>query len=426
MRTARASSRSRANRSEPAICAKAALALTEKWRPEKLWDTHTPQNQYELSISLLDARGEAVDTTHPVRFGFREFWIDGRDFYLNGSRIFLSAVPLDNAQIGAALASYDGARESLKRLQSFGINFVYTHNYGCQPGSHLGFAEILRAADDVGMLVALSQPHFSRLRLADAGRRPDQRLCRARGVLRAAWPQPHPSVVMYSMSHNATGYNEDMNPDLIDGIYDQRNEWAMNNVRRALRAEAIVRRLDPSRDRLPSLVGQPELDAHEQLLPQLRPDPGTVRLVRALGDAGRQAVLRVRIRGAVCLGLGDVPRLVQGQPGIRQRRRAVGVLPGGMERPVPGRCGLSDQRAGETQPALGGRAVPQRAVMAPLGLSAPAGLDRLRRTLPRAGQVPDRQLAGVPHLGRVGDFALGASTCSGSCAPAWIETAASS
>jgi len=37
---------------------------------------------------------------------FREFWIDGRDFYLNGTRIFLSAVPLDNAQVGAALATY--------------------------------------------------------------------------------------------------------------------------------------------------------------------------------------------------------------------------------------------------------------------------------------------------------------------------------
>ncbi len=47
------------------------------------------------------------------------------------------------------------------RLKSFGINFVYTHNYGCEPGSHLSFAEILRAADDTGMLVALSQPHFS-------------------------------------------------------------------------------------------------------------------------------------------------------------------------------------------------------------------------------------------------------------------------
>src|SRR5207249_9909852 len=93
--------------------------------------------------------------------GFREVQIVGSDFFLNGSRIFLSAVPLDNAQVGAAQAMYAAARESLERLKSFGINFVYTHNYGCEPGSHLSFEETLRAADDAGMLVALSQPHFS-------------------------------------------------------------------------------------------------------------------------------------------------------------------------------------------------------------------------------------------------------------------------
>ncbi len=78
-----------------------------------------------------------LDTCFDQRFGFREFWIDGRDFFLNGTRIFLSAVPLDNAAIGAGLATYQGARESLERLKSFGINFVYAHNYGCEPGSHL-------------------------------------------------------------------------------------------------------------------------------------------------------------------------------------------------------------------------------------------------------------------------------------------------
>ena len=65
-------------------------------------------------------------------------------------------MPLDNAQLGAVLANYGAARESLRRLKSFGINFVYTHNYGCEPGAHLTFEETLQAADDVGMLVALS------------------------------------------------------------------------------------------------------------------------------------------------------------------------------------------------------------------------------------------------------------------------------
>ena len=222
------------------------VRVSEAWLPDKLWDTHTPEHQYEMTVSLLDADGKPVDIARPVRFGFREFWIDGRDFYLNGSRIFLSAVPLDNAQVGAALATYEGARESLLRLQSFGINFVYTHNYDCQPGSHLSFAEILRAADDVGMLVALSQPHFSDYdwQSPDA-EQTNGYAGHAAFYVRVA--QHHPSVVMYATSHNATGYNEDMNPDLIDGIYDQRSSWAMNNVRRALRAEAIVRGLDPGR-----------------------------------------------------------------------------------------------------------------------------------------------------------------------------------
>ena len=86
-------------------------------------------------------------------------------------------------------ASYDAARESLERLKSFGINFVYTHNYGCEPGSHLGFAEILRAADDVGMLVSFSQPHFSHYEWQVARRRPRQRLPDGMPSSTCAWPR---------------------------------------------------------------------------------------------------------------------------------------------------------------------------------------------------------------------------------------------
>jgi hypothetical protein len=219
---------------------------TEKWMPDKLWDIHTPQNTYDLEVSLLDAGGKVLDVLPAVRFGFREFWIDGRDFYLNGSRIFLSAVPLDNAEISAAAATYEATRESLERLKSFGINFVYTHNYGCEPGSHLSFAEILRAADDVGMLVSFSQPHFSHYDWKAPDANQNNGYARhAEFYVRAA--QNHPSVVMYSMSHNATGYNEDMNPDMIDGIQDARDTWALRNAAVALRAEQIVKDLDSSR-----------------------------------------------------------------------------------------------------------------------------------------------------------------------------------
>jgi hypothetical protein len=222
------------------------FAFTEKWLPPKLWDIHTPGNQYDVGVSLLSSDAQVLDAAYPTRTGFREFRIEGRDFYLNGTRLFLSGVPLDNAQIGAAWASHAGARESLQRLKSFGINFVYTHNYDCQPGSYLSFVEELRAADDEGVLVALSQPHFGdyEWEAADA----DQANGYARHAeyfVRAA--ENHPSVVMYSMSHNATGYSEDMSPDLMDGVADPRESWGRRNAQLALRAEAIVKAMDPDR-----------------------------------------------------------------------------------------------------------------------------------------------------------------------------------
>jgi hypothetical protein len=222
------------------------IAFAEKWKPEKLWDTHTPQNMYQVNLSLVDGGGKVLDAALPVRFGFRELWINGRDFYLNGTRIFLSSVPLDNAQVGAAWANYEGAKESIERLKSFGINFVYTHNYGCEPGAHLSFEEILRAADDEGMLISFSQPHFGQYdwKAPDA----DQNNGYARHAefyVRVA--QNHPSVIFYSMSHNATGPEESMNPDMIDGIQDIRGPWSANNAKIAVRAEAIVKPMDPGR-----------------------------------------------------------------------------------------------------------------------------------------------------------------------------------
>jgi hypothetical protein len=222
-------------------------SFSASWMPPKLWDLNTPQNQYTAEVSLLNADGWAADVAAPVRFGFREFWIQGRDFYLNGTPLHLSLVPLDNAEVGAALATYSAAKESFLRLQSFGINFVYTHNYGCEPGAHLSFDEILRAADDTGMLVALSQPHFS----AYDWKSPEAEQTNGYARHAAFYTRvagSHPSVVAYAMSHNATGYNEDMNPAMIDGLSDDRDQgWAGKNAKLALRCEAIVKRLDPVR-----------------------------------------------------------------------------------------------------------------------------------------------------------------------------------
>jgi hypothetical protein len=95
------------------------------------------------------------------------------------------------------------------------------------------------------MLVAMSLPHFAQYDWQS----PDAEL--KNGYARHAEPyvrmsQNHPCVVAYAMSHNATGYDEDMNPDRIDGLQDPHGPGDMN-ARRARRAEAIVKHFDPGR-----------------------------------------------------------------------------------------------------------------------------------------------------------------------------------
>jgi hypothetical protein len=216
------------------------ISFAEGWHPDKLWDMHTPENRYDLALSLLDAEGKVLDEALPERFGFREFWIDGRYFYLNGTRVFLSFAR------GQPGWTYESARQRMEHLRNVGINFVAAGGFGCPPGAHVSFDGVLRAADDMGMLVALTQPHFSTYDW-DAPNADDKNGYAEHAEFYTRVAGNHPSVVFYATSHNGTGYAEDMNPDLIDGSVD-RTAWSRGpNVQRATRAQAIIERLDPTR-----------------------------------------------------------------------------------------------------------------------------------------------------------------------------------
>ena len=210
------------------------------------------------------------------------------------------------------------------------------------------------------MLVAFSQPHFAQYDWKmPARRRTNGYAHHAAFYVRVAGN--HPSVVFYAMSHNATGYDEDMNPDMIDGIHAVRDQWSGNNVKRALAAEAIVARLDPGRIVYHHSSGNLGSMHTMQLLHEHGPRAGAGRLVRALGHEGRQAAVHLRVHGALHLGLDDVSRLVQGRADLRQAPRCRGnsASPSGARSSWA--TGLPDRRGGEEEPTLGGPAVPQRA-----------------------------------------------------------------
>jgi beta-galactosidase len=225
------------------------LTFSSPWHPDKLWDINTAQNMYDAHVSLLDGDGNALDVFRPVHFGFREFWIEGHDYYLNGTRIHCFACPFDNAQLGAAYAAYDACRETLSRMKAYGVSLVYTHNYGSQPGAHLSFEGLMRAADELGMLVAISQPHYGHYTWDG----PDAE--KTNGYLRHAEfyvrrAENHPSVVMYATNHNAFAYAGAWDPDLMDGKHNAEGNLGPRDDQGALnglRVQHILEALDPTR-----------------------------------------------------------------------------------------------------------------------------------------------------------------------------------
>jgi beta-galactosidase len=62
-----------------------SVTVSWPWTDPRLWDVGQP-NLYNLRLS---ATGPGLDDQYSQKFGFREFWIKGREFYLNGSVVRL-------------------------------------------------------------------------------------------------------------------------------------------------------------------------------------------------------------------------------------------------------------------------------------------------------------------------------------------------
>jgi beta-galactosidase len=222
------------------------ISFDKTWKTPKLWDTDTPQNMYHLSLDLMQG-GSTLDAYYPVRFGFREFWIDGRDFILNGSPVHLRALPLNSAVRGpiATTAAYEGARETLERIQSFGFNCVYGHNYDCSPGSHVSYADILRAADDTGMLFCFSLPHMNDFDWKGHDKKTNGYERDLEWYVRRA--ENHPSVVMYAQNHNFLFVRDMDNPELLPLNMDKDPIVAEARTDVIYGRERILRQFDTTR-----------------------------------------------------------------------------------------------------------------------------------------------------------------------------------
>lgn len=164
------------------------------WADARLWDLGQP-NLYTLRLKV-----EAADGADEVaeRFGFREFWIDGRDFVLNG-------IPIRLRPNLSSDSRGENVRERVAHHLSRGFNFVELWPNDTEArGTGSDFAEWYAAADEAGLPISGVMPHIgwmgSKVETPEGlARHRDA----AERVLRRH--RNHPSIVMWGTSGNAFG-----------------------------------------------------------------------------------------------------------------------------------------------------------------------------------------------------------------------------
>gem|GEM_PF-1604031 len=197
--------------SAPVTTAQAPAVARASWPEAERWDIGKPR-LYTLTVSLR--RGaETLDQALPETFGFREFQIRGRAFYLNGIRLNLRPCSYNVARL-YTLAP-DCIERWFDRIVAEGRNLVYTETVD-SPNHNEALQPVLRAADAHGVLMAITpmqiNPFWQRLGDPPVRRAYEQHL---RQRAERVWN--HPSLVLYRMNMNFCGYAQDQNPLLLSG-----------------------------------------------------------------------------------------------------------------------------------------------------------------------------------------------------------------
>ncbi|HNX34381.1 MAG TPA: hypothetical protein PKM57_07130 [Kiritimatiellia bacterium] len=219
------------------------ITCSDTWPAAVFWDLGTPK-LYTLTVSLVQD-GRVLDESLPEPFGFREFEIRGRFFFLND--IKLNLVPCSYSVSEGNWNTMEAMRHWLKGARAAGYNFVYLGSVD-RPGNAEVASHLLQVCDEMGMLAAVTPldiGHSSYLRLD----RPEvwaQWTAIVRQRVRQDWN--HPSLVLWRMNMNLNCYRQDQNPLVLDGKMEFEPGSASAAKEAAmLKSNAFVASLDPSR-----------------------------------------------------------------------------------------------------------------------------------------------------------------------------------
>ena len=222
----------------------ATVRLTLPWANPRLWD----MGQANLYTLRLAATGAGVGDDYAQSFGFREFSIVGRHFYLNGSEVRLRPVQNGNggfsglSQIEVIDNMYDGFAKAGFNIQEMWPNDIYGRgiveflDLDYDRADRKGWAVIGALGSMANLIDRWDEPHAR-----------DRWLEFTRQTLRRE--RNHPSVLMWIHSANRFGNWNDQDPRNVGNqarlaaVPDNQEK----RTRAGLEADALIKALDPTR-----------------------------------------------------------------------------------------------------------------------------------------------------------------------------------
>jgi len=223
------------------------LSLAFPWTDPRLWDIGQP-NRYTL---LLKAEGAGLSDEYAQPFGFREFWIEGKKFFLNGKEIRLRPRIAEVNEGDRNKQSIELIDGSIDGLMALGGNIQELWPWDHWQRGTVRAHELWYERADLkgwGMIGALgSMTGFA----STWDKTPPERLAWERlAAEELRRVRNHPSVLIWIHSPNRFGNRQDQHPMALgnraelEGVYDKAG---LASVSGGLQANAFIRSLDPTR-----------------------------------------------------------------------------------------------------------------------------------------------------------------------------------
>ena len=203
-----------------------SLDQRRPWKDPKLWSPEHP-NLYWYKLEVLGDGDKVLDSTLPKRLGFREFWIEGGDFFLNGVPFHFRTdlIPAfkfvssgSNNRLAGKTERF--VRETVERSKAVGMNAYCL--WGC--GETAG-GPVFDTFDEMGAVGFAVVSSYRYDTPPDAEKKAKWEAQYSQVIRRY---RHHPSLFMYDTGAGSQLW--DYCPATLDGSRDPLKDWPEQTV----------------------------------------------------------------------------------------------------------------------------------------------------------------------------------------------------